>query len=314
MSRCARKDACVTCRGKDLAHGEIVNMSNSIEMTEWCRTVDVSKLPAPRVLNWMYRRIVRLTHMHGFHTLGRMNAWLFPHGERLPLSIGCDFILPPDPHFFGYIIGHEPHITGVIDSVIKPGDLCVDVGANIGYFSALIARRVGVTGQVIAFEPESGNFAVLCLNARHLGAAGFRISPHRAAISDSTENLAIRRGSFSTYHRVGPLSTQSPDQETVPAVRLDADPVLGAASREIKLIKIDVEGHEVAALRGMQGLIDSDAVRHIVIEISPESDAKELDQLLRPGRSRCLGYIDGSWQPLTSFFQVTKRIDVRVDF
>ena len=76
-------------------------------------------------------------------TLSHLNARLFPRGHLIRLDTGCDMFIPPDPHFFGYVVGHEAHITRLIEEVVGEGDTCVDVGANIGYFSLMMAARCG---------------------------------------------------------------------------------------------------------------------------------------------------------------------------
>ena len=59
----------------------------------------------------------------------------------------------------------EPYETSLVLRLLQPGDVFVDVGANIGYFSVLAASLVGDAGKVFAFEPDPDNFQLLCANA-----------------------------------------------------------------------------------------------------------------------------------------------------
>jgi precorrin-6B methylase 2 len=58
----------------------------------------------------------------------------------------------------------EPQVTAAFQALLSPGDVCVDVGANIGYFSLLAARLVGSRGHVYAVEPSSTSYDRLTKN------------------------------------------------------------------------------------------------------------------------------------------------------
>ncbi len=63
----------------------------------------------------------------------------------------------------------EPYETTLIESVVKPGDVVLDIGANIGYYTLIFARLVGEQGRVYAFEPDPTNFQLLKKNIRANG-------------------------------------------------------------------------------------------------------------------------------------------------
>ena len=58
----------------------------------------------------------------------------------------------------------EPYETSLLLRLLQPGDVFVDVGANIGYFSVLAASLVGEQGAVFSFEPDPNNYRLLCAN------------------------------------------------------------------------------------------------------------------------------------------------------
>ena len=60
----------------------------------------------------------------------------------------------------------EPEVARVMGRVVREGDSVIDVGANVGYFTLLLARLVGERGSVIAFEPAQGSFSKLRENIK----------------------------------------------------------------------------------------------------------------------------------------------------
>jgi FkbM family methyltransferase len=147
---------------------------------------------------------------------------------------------------------------------LGPGDLFVDVGANVGYFSLLAASR---GADVIAFEPDPECCVQLDANAL---INGYAIDARRLAISDekgeSTLYLAPaeNRGGSSLKTGKGPSLP-------VPTDTLDAQ----LDGRKPTLVKIDVEGAEVRVLRGARALLSSNAPPDIICEVS-EFSLKEL--------------------------------------
>ena len=79
-------------------------------------------------------------------------------------SDGRKLIVDPKliSHQLIYFLGeYEPAITKVIESIVNKGDCCLDIGANIGYFTLMLAKLVGPTGKVFAFEPDPRNISLL---------------------------------------------------------------------------------------------------------------------------------------------------------
>src|SRR5262245_48280046 len=76
---------------------------------------------------------------------------LYVRGHRVQLDITD----PTGRYPFFYGMPYEPGVTDAIVTALRPGDVFVDVGANIGYFTVLAAAVVGDRGRVIAFEPHA---------------------------------------------------------------------------------------------------------------------------------------------------------------
>jgi FkbM family methyltransferase len=149
------------------------------------------------------------------------------------------------------------------------GETSVDVGANIGQMSSVLAHAIGPTGRVIAFEPHPIVFERLSRNVRAWAqeGVGAAIDARQLALSDhegegtlSGRFFAINQGCASLQEKGSPVGDGA---ATVVIKRLDR--VL-AADCEIGVMKIDIEGHELAALRGADALLASGRIRDIVFE------------------------------------------------
>jgi FkbM family methyltransferase len=160
----------------------------------------------------------------------------------------------------------EPFETAVIVNHLKPGDVFLDIGANIGYFSVIAAAIVGETGKVIAYEPDERNFTLLKRN-----------------LSDNHfTNAAVFQAALSDYHGRGHIYLCD-DNEGDHRIydcgegreRMDVDVFSGnhhipEVSRHIDFIKIDTQGSEVHVLRGMDRLLQANADHlSMVIELWP---------------------------------------------
>lgn len=151
-----------------------------------------------------------------------------------------------------YLTGTYERMTSVVMSqLMRRGDIAMDVGANIGYFSLLLAHRAGSEGHVYAFEPIPDVRTELDqnINANKLS----NITVIQAAVTDHDGELTIYEGP--SDHRgissLRPLHNASKIL-TVRGIRLDDHfPDLPS----LRLIKIDVEGAEQLALAGMAGII-----------------------------------------------------------
>jgi FkbM family methyltransferase len=166
--------------------------------------------------------------------------------------------------------GFEPHFAKLFDLLVRPGDRCVDVGANIGVHTvrlARLARLAGRDGEVIAVEPDPELARRAERNAALNGLGNVRVV--NAAASDTAGEMRLYRPSPWDTNRARASLLHHPyltgDATNVPVVTLDEV----CAGRRIALIKIDVEGHEAAVVRGAAAIIARDAPS-IVFEYAPE--------------------------------------------
>lgn len=166
---------------------------------------------------------------------------------------------------------YEPHETAFIRSVVKPGDAVLDIGANIGFFTALMASLVGPEGHVVAFEPVPQNLALL---RRTITENGFdeRIRLLEAAVGEQAGeahliHLPLEAGALNSggsYLRRAGDVPEKHEVVTAPQLKLDELDL----PRPIRFIKIDIEGAEPLAFRGGRELLRADKPT-ILCEINP---------------------------------------------
>ena len=139
---------------------------------------------------------------------------------------------------------YEPESSEFFRKTIVPGMICWDIGAQTGYYTCLFSHLSGPLGIVCAFEPMPENFRLLERNIAENGLQ-LRVTARNAACSDCAGTIAMT--AVSHMYVATPKSDQS---LAVECVRLDTQNLPAP-----DLIKIDVEGHEPAVLRGLSGLL-----------------------------------------------------------
>ena len=147
--------------------------------------------------------------------------------------------------------------------LVRPGMHVVDVGANIGLYSLLLARLVGPGGSVQAFEPEPNLFAILRENCESNNATN--IVPFQCALGQTSGVALFHRSAFNSGdNRLGPASVGHDALE----VRVERFDDLQPGSKP-DFVKIDVQGHELAALSGMEDALSSGLNTRVLFEFSP---------------------------------------------
>jgi len=163
--------------------------------------------------------------------------------------------------FFGV---WEPQITDLISSLLKPGDIVIDIGANIGYFTLLASGLVGSKGKVYAVEASESTRQRLNRNLEINRCTNSVVVPY-AAWSESGEtnfftNDADRGGS--SLRELG----GSKPMERVALRRIDS--IIPRQDYEhVRLIKVDIEGAECQALEGLSSLLSANSNVLVVCEV-----------------------------------------------
>ena len=163
-------------------------------------------------------------------------------------------------HRLGWM-GHEEAI--LLRRLVKPGMHAVDVGANIGLYSLLLACLVERNGSVLSFEPDPNLFATLCENCTSNNAAN--IVPFQCALGRVNGVASFYRSAFNSGdNRLGRASVGY-DAVEVKVARFDD---LQPESKP-DFVKIDVQGHELAALAGMARALSANPNVRVLFEFSP---------------------------------------------
>lgn len=164
----------------------------------------------------------------------------------------------------------EPHVTAWMQSTLQPGQVFVDVGANVGYFTLLGASLVGPGGRVVSVEAHPTLAEVLQRNVVINGYYGFVTTHNKAAWSETTELEFHIRAHFAGNSSVGTIDAEGLKRlgDTERAVRVEAvtlDDLLADLPR-VDVMKIDVEGAEVHAFQGLTRILDSNPGITIMFE------------------------------------------------
>jgi len=185
----------------------------------------------------------------------------------------------------------EPSISEWVSRYLRPGDVVVDAGANIGYYTLLASGLVGEDGHVVAIEPATDAYRML---ARSLNSNRVRnVTLIRAAIGRDRHRAVLYHGPStnlggSSLWMTGASDVAREEVEVVPLAEL----LPAALLPRISLIKIDVEGAEADALCGLEPILEF-LPSHVAIvcELSPKHIAARgstVAELLE--RMRALGF------------------------
>lgn len=178
----------------------------------------------------------------------------------------------------------EAYETALTLQYLQPGETYVDVGANIGYYTLLAARRVGPQGRVIAYEPDDDNFALLQANVALNDLVQVALFPYALADKPASGRLYLSGDNFGD-HRIYDAAGEQRASRAITLVNGDAH--LGQQTARIDFLKIDTQGAEYFVLQGLAGLLERnrDHLR-MMLEVCPYgirhagADGHELVRLL----------------------------------
>jgi FkbM family methyltransferase len=151
----------------------------------------------------------------------------------------------------------------LLKNVLFPGAVVVDAGANIGIYSQVLSRCVGPTGVVHSFEPSPENFKRLQSATRKL--ANVRLS--QAAVGEcSGRSRLYLSDKLNVDHRT--YSTEEDSRRTVPIDVIALDDYFKPGQR-VDLIKLDIQGYELHALRGANRVLADNSDLKMLVELWP---------------------------------------------
>jgi len=188
-----------------------------------------------------------------------------------------------------YLFGMwEPYLSRWMQSRLQPGDVFIDVGANIGYFALIASSLVGPTGEVVAIEASPQFHKALASNVRANACTNVRTV--NTAVSDAAGRLTFY---LEDSGNLGATTIVRPHGPVESSFAMDAQPLPEILTPQeltrARLIKIDVEGTEGAVVRGLAPVLDR--LRpdvELVIEVNPRRLAEQgqsVDDVLEPLRA-----------------------------
>jgi FkbM family methyltransferase len=171
----------------------------------------------------------------------------------------------------------EPTQTLLTSTVLRPGMTFVDVGAQWGYFTLVAAARVGRYGSVLSLEPHARLFGLLRNNIDLNRLRQVTPLPVAAGATTGYQELVAydaNTGNFGgSWVRPGPPSPaalRAEASERIVDVRTLDDLAREHELDTIDLVKMDIEGAEGAAVRGMRELLAQTRVRRLLVEVHAE--------------------------------------------
>ena len=205
---------------------------------------------------------------------------------------------------------HERETRQLLERLAQPGMVALDVGAHVGYYTRLLAQRAGAEGRVIALEPNPKTYRVLQRNTSHLpSVSALQLAAAERAGDAELYDYLMMSGSGSLHYdeslahqqqaRMG-AGDVAPRREAgfemqryrVRTAAID-DCLAALGLGQVDLVKMDIEGAELAALRGMKRTIAASPGLALVMEYNPSAlqafghePAEALSEALQLGFAR----------------------------
>jgi FkbM family methyltransferase len=209
-----------------------------------------------------YTRVLRSRSLR----IAQLNGYRFWVNVAEPLGI--------EPYF------GRPGTTWLAPELVRPGDVCVDVGANAGHYTFMCAHAVGESGKVISLEPNP-EFASLLRESVTLNGYEDRVVVRQVALAASNENsVAFHVSDASSNTGTSSLVEHEwfPDGSHVIEVSTTTlDEIFAEAEcARFRLVKIDVERAEDAVLVGARTVLARQLVDYFIIELRTGTTAEKL--------------------------------------
>ncbi|MEC4894328.1 MAG: FkbM family methyltransferase [Oscillatoria sp. PMC 1051.18] len=168
---------------------------------------------------------------------------------------------------------YESGMRAVLKTYLRPGNICVELGANEGYFTAIASNLVGKEGKIIAVEPQERLQPILRENLRLNNCENVTILS--VAVSDKSETVTLYISPDMNTGSTGATKISrfsQPKQETIALTLTELFDQQAIATCD--LLKIDIEGFEYEAILGSKELFETHRVKAIALELHPVHLAK----------------------------------------
>ena len=209
---------------------------------------------------WRFRLWTRLVGGDPYRTEdspGATRRKIRPHGYEMELfeSDWMERYALRSGYFY------QDDLSVLIEETVSPGDVFIDVGANVGFVSLIASSRVGPRGQVFSFEPNPSLVSRLRQTIARNGVAN--VSIFETALGADAGTVRLIAGEHHGTNRIS-VGDEAPSEKEVPLDRAD-DLLRGRIPDGVAaFVKIDVEGAEFGVLKGMPLLLERPNTRFLV--------------------------------------------------
>ncbi len=171
-----------------------------------------------------------------------------------------------------YVDNFEAQERQFVNMFLRPGDIFVDIGANIGLFTLIAAQRVGKTGKVYSFEPGIKAFERLQINVQLNQVSN--TCCYQIALSDRSGKAVMyiandNRDAWNSLSK--PLSSESAFIENIETITFDEFVEKNQLTGKVTMVKIDVEGWESHVLSGGVGTFSRPDAPVLQVEFTEEN-------------------------------------------
>ncbi len=193
-----------------------------------------------------------------------------PQYKKIEGNIGFEFDFSLDKNIKKMYYGiYEYETVQFLKSTLHEGDTFIDVGANIGYLSAVAAACVGPDGEVHSFEPVPDYYARLKKMADENPNYSIHVNNYACGDIDGSSTIDLPKdGNIGWNTMVPSFIVDKKKSYTIEIKRLD-NYIEKKQLSNISVIKIDVEGYEFPVLKGLQNLFDNHVFPELLVEIAP---------------------------------------------
>lgn len=187
--------------------------------------------------------------------LGAQSARFYVHSEGVAADLRS--------------FGGEQELLEYLASLLRPGDVVYDVGAHMGLHCVFLAQAVGAQGRIIAFEPEPNYRDRLRENLALNGLRNVRIC--REALGDRACDLELLPALHGESPRLAaPPQDAGGGQPTFKVQVVEGDRLVETENLPLpRMVKIDVEGHEYAVLKGLRRTLANPQCGIVCCEVHP---------------------------------------------
>jgi FkbM family methyltransferase len=168
--------------------------------------------------------------------------------------------------FFGL---YEPEDVALLSRLIDPGAVVCDIGGNVGLYTLIAARLAGERGQVHVFEPVPANVAAIERNLA-LNGLSARVVVNPLAVANQPGMIELFLPGEAAPSGWASLVPSADRSRAIVVPTIDLDSYMAQRKiAHVDLVKLDIEGAELLALRGMAGLLGGPRPPLIYVELNP---------------------------------------------